>query len=113
MRCSMLGEANKQNLNLSLLEDTDTLVYGAPEVDMPFELIGSEMEDFEISGSISLSGVAYDNDAILTILRTEIVSVETPGKQLIRIDEDSMNINVLEHRPVARPRASRRSRLAS
>ncbi len=96
LRKETLGEANKQNLNLSLLEDTDALVYGLPEIDMPFELIGQEMEDFEISGTITLSGVAYDNDAIIAILKTEIVTVETPGKQLIRIEEDSVNINVLE-----------------
>lgn len=96
LRKENLGEANKQNLNLNLLEDSDTLVYGLAEIDMPFELIGKEMEDFEITGSITLSGVAYDNDAILAILKTEIVTVETPGKQLIRIEEDSISINVLE-----------------
>lgn len=96
LRKEALAESNRQGTELKLLEDSDTLIYGAPDIDMPFELIGTEMEDFEITGSLSLVGVAYDNEALLAILKSEVVTVETPGKQLIRIDEDTVSINVLE-----------------
>lgn len=92
----VLSQGNALNTELSLLEDSDVLQYSSVVVDMPYELVGQEMEDFELEGNISLSGVAYDREALLAILKTEIVTAETPGKQLVRIDEDSVSINVME-----------------
>ena len=96
LRKETLSMGNQEGVNLDLLEDSDVLEYGTAVVDMPFELLGDEMEEFEISGTLRLSGVAFDNDALLAILKNEIISVETPGKQLIKINDDSISINVLE-----------------
>lgn len=96
LRKEALSEGNSFSLNLKLLEDTDAIVYGIPSVEMPYTLVGQEMETFEISGSITIKGVAYDEDALLSMLKMEILAAETPGKQLVRIDEDSVSMNVLE-----------------
>jgi hypothetical protein len=96
LRKETLSLGNREGLELVLLEDSDVLVYGNPVVDMPYSVIGDETQEFEITGSLQLTGVAYDSEAVLNILKTEIISGETPGKQLVRIDEDSISINVLE-----------------
>jgi hypothetical protein len=96
LRKEALSQGSSLNVSLDILEDSDVLQYSAADIDMPYELLGQEMEDFEITGSMALEGIAYDASALLAILKTEIVTATTPGKSLIRIDEDSISINVME-----------------
>ena len=96
LRKEVLAEGNQYGIDLMLLEDSDIILYGNPIIDMPYEVVNQEMEDFEVSGTMSIEGVGYDRDALLSILKSEIVNAQTPSKQLIRIDEDSVSINVLE-----------------
>lgn len=99
LRKEVLSLGNSEGLNLKLVEDSSSLQFGTVEVDLPYELVGQEVETFEVSGSITLSGVAYDSDALYEILKTQILAVETPGKQLISIDKDSISLSVLEANP--------------
>ncbi len=99
LRKEVLGLGNLKGLNLKLLEDASSLDFGTVEVDLPYELVGQEMESFEVSGSLSVSGVSYDSDALYELLKAEMVSVSTPGKQLVSIDANSMSISVLESNP--------------
>ena len=99
LRKEVLSLGNTNGLNLKLVEDTATLQFGTVDVDLPYELVGQEMENFEVTGSITLSGVAYDSDALYELLKAQIVAVETPGKQLISVDKDSISMSVLESNP--------------
>jgi len=96
LRKEVLSEGNQLGLDLTLLEDSEVILYGSAIVDMPYEIVNQEMEEFEITGSMSIQGVAYDRDSLVSILKSEIVNAQTPGKQLVRIDEESVSINVLE-----------------
>ncbi len=96
LKKQVLSEGNRLGLNLTLLEDSDVVLYQSPIINVPYEFVNQEMDDFEISGSINISGVAYDYDALLALLKSEIVNAQTPGKQLVRIDESSVSINVIE-----------------
>lgn len=96
LRKEALSQGSALGVSLEILEDSDVLQYSEVKIDMPYEFLGQEIEDFEITGSMSLEGIAYDKNALLAILKTEIVTAETPGKNLIRIDEDSVSINVME-----------------
>jgi len=96
LRKEVLSLGNTDALTLKLLEDSDVIQYGTAVIKVPYELVGQEMDSFEITGSISISGVAYDNDALYSILKAEIISTQTPGKQLVSVDADSVSIQVLE-----------------
>ncbi|QQR54873.1 hypothetical protein IPG41_06885 [Candidatus Peregrinibacteria bacterium] len=94
LRKEVLGLGNSKGLNLKLLEDASALQFGAVNATLPYELIGQEAETFEVTGTVSLSGVAYDSDALYEILKTQILAVETPGKQLISVDKDSISLSL-------------------
>lgn len=96
LRKEVLSLSNSQGLKLKLLEDSDALEYGPALIDLPYSLVGQEMKDFDLSGSLSVRGVAYDRELLYSILKTEMVNAKTPGKQLISVDEDSISIQVLE-----------------
>ncbi len=96
LRKEVLSQGNSKGLNLKLVEDSATLQFGAVDVQLPYELLGQEAETFEVSGTVSLAGVAYDSDALYALLKTQILAVETPGKQVISVDKDSISMSVLE-----------------
>ncbi|MFT7184602.1 MAG: hypothetical protein ACI9QC_000947 [Oceanicoccus sp.] len=96
LRKEVLAEGNQYGIELTLLEDSDIIIYGTAIVDMPYESVNQEMESFEVSGSMSIDGVSYDKDALLAILKSEIMNAQTPSKQLVRIDEDTVSIKVIE-----------------
>lgn len=96
LRKEVLSVGNSKGLNLKLLEDASVLQFGTADVDLPIELIGQEAETFDVTGSLDLAGVAYDSDALYDLLKAEILAVETPGKQLISVDKNSISLSVLE-----------------
>jgi hypothetical protein len=83
-------------VTLRLLEDSDAIKYGTAVIELPLSLVGQSMEQFEVKGSLNISGVAYDSSALDEILRQEVILAETPGKQVIKINEDSASITLLE-----------------
>lgn len=96
LRKEVLSEGNTKGLNLKLVEDTATLQFGTADIDLPYEMIGKEAETFEVTGTLKLSGVAYDSDALYALLKTQLLSVETPGKQIVSVDKNSISLSVLE-----------------
>ena len=96
LRKNTLSLGNEQRASLALLEDSEALVYGDLNVTLPYSLVGEEQKEFELSGNMTVKGVAYDEEALLAILKTELLSTQTPGKRIIRIDEESVSIDVQE-----------------
>jgi hypothetical protein len=96
LRKEVLAQSNSQGINLKLLEHSDALEYGPALINLPYELVGVEQQSFEVTGSMTISGVAYSSDELFTILKAEIVSAKTPGKRLVSVDPDSVTLVVLE-----------------
>lgn len=96
LRKEALAQGNALQKNFVLLEDSDVITYGTPDIDFPTSLVNQEMETFDISGTMTIEGIAYDSEALLSILKSEIINGKTPGKQLIKIDENSISISVFE-----------------
>lgn len=96
LRKEVLSEIGVQGVDLKLLEDSQAITYQTPLIDLPYELVGQEMETFDVTGRILISGVAYDRQGLYSILKSETISTKTPGKRLISVDEDSMALKVLE-----------------
>lgn len=96
LRKEVLSLGTQQGGSLSLLEDSKALNFGEAIIQVPYQLVGQAQDSFELQGSLSVSGVAYDREELLSLLRRVILEAQTPGKQLVRINEDSISIDVLE-----------------
>lgn len=96
LRKEVLAKSAELGLSLALLEDSDLIQYGTAKIDLPYELLNEETESFEVGGSMTIKGVAYDSEALSSVLKSEMTSTKTPGKVLVRIDENSISINVFE-----------------
>ncbi|MEK7145587.1 MAG: hypothetical protein AAB802_00185, partial [Patescibacteria group bacterium] len=102
LRKEVLSESNILGIQLKLLEDSDVILYGTPDIDTPGNLVGQEVDTFEITGTLTITGLAYDSEALLNILKEQIISASTPGKRLVRIEENSISIDVFESNMTAK-----------
>lgn len=96
LRKEVLSQGSSANKTLKLLEDSDTLTYGTAVIELPYALIGQKLKTFDVVGTMTIKGVAYDWDALVSILKAEIVSAKTPGKQLTAVQENTISLQVLE-----------------
>lgn len=92
-------QGSQRNMDLRLLEDSDALIYGSAQIELPLTLIGQEHSDFEISGSLSISGVCFDQESLLESLKKEVLAAKSPGKQVVKVNDESVSIKLLELDP--------------
>ena len=84
------------NAEYRLLEGSRAIQTGEAQINVPPELEGSEVETFEINGTVRVSGVYYDHDSLLSILTNELLLRKSPQKELVRVNEDSLNYRIFE-----------------
>lgn len=95
----LLGVLSKRNENqntrLSLLTGKDLIEYGTPKIVIPPNIDGQKLESFDVKGTMVVSGIAYDKDELLNILKREIRLKKNPEKTLASVDEESLTIKVV------------------
>ncbi|MBD3360856.1 hypothetical protein GF366_03580 [Candidatus Peregrinibacteria bacterium] len=80
----------------TLLEGEGAIKTGEPKVEIPSGVVGEEKSEFTLSGEIYVSGVYYDHDAMLEILKSELTLKKSPQKELLTINEDSTSYRIFE-----------------
>ncbi|MDD3861360.1 MAG: hypothetical protein PHP74_00475 [Candidatus Gracilibacteria bacterium] len=80
----------------TLLEGDKAVKTGEVKISIADDLEGKELKEFDISGEVSVSGVYYERDAMLEILKNELLLKKSPQKDLIRVNEDSTNYRIFE-----------------
>lgn len=95
----LLGVLTKRNENqntrLTLLTGKDLIEYGTPKIVIPPNIDGQKLDSFDVKGTMVVSGIAYDKDELLNILKREIRLKKNPEKSLASVDEDSLTIKVV------------------
>lgn len=79
-----------------LLEGEDAVKIGSVSVDIPPGLDGKEQKEFNITGEVYVSGLYYDRNEMLEILKEELLLKKSPQKELLRINEDSTSYRIFE-----------------
>ena len=69
---------------------------GEVDMDVPGDLKDQTVSEFSISGEVYVSGVYYDHDSMLDILKSELLLKKSPQKELLRINEDSTSYRIFE-----------------
>lgn len=80
----------------TLLDGDDAIKISDVSVDIPSGLVGQNISEFTVSGEVSVSGVYYDHEAMLDILRDELSLKKSPQKELLRINEESTSYRIFE-----------------
>lgn len=90
--------------NVALEGDTDFVLLdgdGAIEMsdvvlNVPSDLVGQELEQFNVSGRVSVNGVYYDRQQMVEILRTELEAKRSPNRELVSVNEDFASYRIFE-----------------
>lgn len=92
-----VAELNRvQNNNLLLLTGRLAITNDDPKVQPPAELVGEQIESFEVTAAVTAHGVAYNHDEFINILKTALRQKKSPEKKISLIEEDSVASRILE-----------------
>ncbi len=92
---SLIDKKNQeQKTALALLEGKNTIQMGTPEIIIPENLAGQKLESFDVKGRMVATGIAYNKDEMLSILKNELRLKKNPEKSLAFIDEDSLSYRI-------------------
>ncbi len=84
------------NKEYILLDGDKSIKVGEVKVTIDPSLEGKEIKEFSVSGELDVSGVYYDHEAMLEILKEELLLKKSPQKELLRINEESTSYRIFE-----------------
>jgi hypothetical protein len=84
------------NTNLMLLTGYGAVTLGDATISVPTQLAGALQDSFDVSGTLTISGYAFDRDAFMSLMQTELEARKSPDKVLLKIDADSLTIELFE-----------------
>lgn len=85
-----------KNTNLKLMDDSFVLTFSEPKYTLSPDLIGKELPEFEISGEITVNGIAYNFNEVMNILRQDLQSHKSPEKRLVYIYDQSFSYDLAD-----------------
>jgi len=89
-----ISEDNEENVEYILLEGENAVKLSDVKYTIDNNLEDAVMDTFEVSASINISGLYYDHDAMLEILKAELITQKSPNKELLRINEDTTSYKI-------------------
>ncbi len=91
---SQKNDADKNNL--VLLVGDNAFQTTNPQITVPPNLVNQKLDSFEIDGQLVATGVAYNRDELMNMLKTELKLNQSPEKKLVHIDETSLTYRIFE-----------------
>ncbi|MFC1616365.1 hypothetical protein ACFL21_04440 [Patescibacteria group bacterium] len=95
-KVDVASESTDGSIIYQLLEGDGAIKLGDPVIHVPGDLDGTEVTDFTLTGEITVSGVYYEHDSMLEILKSELMLKKSPQKRLLRINDDSTSYRIFE-----------------
>ncbi len=94
---SMVSKRNDaEKNNLVLLVGNNSIQIGQSKITIPPNLENQKLDSFDIQGEVTATGIAYNRDELLGILRSELKRNQNPEKRLVHIDENSLTYRIVE-----------------
>lgn len=100
-QAELQAEITKRNerdkTNLVLLVGDNAFQTTEPKITVPPNLENQKLESFEIQGELVATGIAYNRDELMNMLKTELKLKQNPEKKLVHIDEESLTYRIFEN----------------
>lgn len=96
LRDEVEKENREKNTNLKLMEDSFVIEFSDPTYFVDNTLVGQELNEFNISGEISVNGIAYNFNEIMNILRQDLTRHKSPDKRLVYIYDQSFTYDIVD-----------------
>lgn len=67
-----------------------------PRIFIPPDLVGREQENFEAAGEMDVTGVYFNLQEVLDIMKAELKIRKSPDKRIVKIDEASISYHIFD-----------------
>ncbi|MBU1445688.1 hypothetical protein KKD70_00290, partial [Patescibacteria group bacterium] len=96
LKKEVLRMNQERNIELALLVDEGGAIeIGEPELFIPDGLENQMLTQFDVSGRVYVSGIAYNHNELENILRNKLKLSKSPEKKLIKIDSESVTYRLI------------------
>ncbi|MDP4008547.1 MAG: hypothetical protein Q8P68_05145 [Candidatus Peregrinibacteria bacterium] len=85
-----------KNTNLKLMEDSFVLTFSEPKYTVAPDLIDKELQEFDVSGEVKVTGIAYNFNEVMNILRQDLQTHKSPDKRLVYIYDQSFAYDIAD-----------------
>lgn len=82
--------------NLSLLNDKNVILVSEPVVQIPGGLVQKPFEQFEMTATYSVAGIAFDRAELIAALKERLMAKVDPDKKIVKIDEEDLSYKFLD-----------------
>ncbi len=76
--------------------DSQAITSGEVSIQVDDTLVNQQISEFQITGNMDISGLYYNHDAMLEILKDELLLKKSPQKELLRINEGSTTYRIFQ-----------------
>jgi hypothetical protein len=80
----------------TLLEGDGAIKIGEVKITVPPDLENKDLKQFDLTGTVQVSGVYYERDQMLAILKSELILKKSPQKELLQVNDDSASYRIFE-----------------
>jgi hypothetical protein len=95
LKKEVLKMNQERNTHLELLVGKGAISLGEPVVHIPEGLEGQMIEQFDVSGTLTAKGMAYNYNELVNILRNRLKLSKSPEKKLLKIDTESISYRLI------------------
>ncbi len=67
-----------------------------PRIVLPTEIVDKEMEHFEVSGEMDVTGVYFNLNEVLQIMKDELKVRKSPDKRIVKIDDSTISYHIFD-----------------
>lgn len=96
LRNEIISRSEREGKQYILMDDPRMLQHEILEIQFPEDLVGEEVQTFEVSGKLKLSGIVFDQSEVADFLAEKLRQTQDHRKILVTIDDKSASYRVLE-----------------
>ena len=97
LKSEVQKQGDSQKVRLALLSGKGLIETSDPIINIPPNIEGQKLDSFDVKGSIIASGIVYNLDELLSVLKREIQLKKNPEKSLASVDEDALTYKLVNY----------------
>jgi hypothetical protein len=96
LKDELKNRSNREGKRYILLDNPELLKAELIEAKFPTELVGQEIQTFEVYGKLKLSGIVFNEEVAIQEVRKKMIEVLDHRKKLLKIDQKSIQYKILD-----------------
>ena len=88
--------------NFALLKGKLAYTLSEPRISIASDVVGKELDQFEAVGEMDVTGVYFNLQEVLSIMKAELKIRKSPDKRIVKIDESTITYRIFDVDPATK-----------